>query len=118
MLGQVPNPTDSQRAALRERIRRGALTRQVRHRGPDDVQRACARQVYAELEPRNPVARHRWLFVRHYVDESLDEYENGQLYWQERERRIAAQRRDALQEIWTTSGVRRNQGAVSIHRNL
>ena len=98
-------PTDSQKAALRERIRRCALTRRSRHRDIDDAERECARQAYAVLESQHPVARHQWLFLSQWVDESADELEDEQLDYEEREERIARQRRDALQEVWTQSGL-------------
>ena len=98
-------PTDFQRAALRERIRCSALTRRGQYRDIDDADRECARQAYALLESQHPVARHRWLFLRQWVDESADELEDEQLDYQKREERIARQRRDALQETWVESGL-------------
>ena len=99
------SPTDSQKAALRERIRRSALTRRSRHRGIDDAERKCARKAYVLLESKNPVTRHQWLFLSQWVDESADELEDEQLDYQKREERIARQRRDALQEVWAESGL-------------
>ena len=98
-------PSDSQKAALRERIRRCALTRRGRHRRLDDTQRKCARQAYALLESQNPVTRLQWLFLNQWVDESADELEDEQLDYEKREERIARQRREALQEVWTQSGL-------------
>ena len=98
-------PTDSQKAALRERIRRCALTRRSRHRKIDDAERKCARQAYALLESQTPAVRHQWLFLSQWVDESGDELEDEQLDYQKREERIARQRRDALQEVWAQSGL-------------
>ncbi len=100
-------PTDSQKAVLREQIRRCALTRRSRrHRhGINDAERKRARQVYAELESQNPVVRHQWLFLKHWVDESADEIEDAELDYQKREERIARKRRDALQEVWAESGL-------------
>ena len=98
-------PTDTQKAALRERIRRCALTRRSRRRDIDNTARGCARQAYALLESQNPVARYQWLFLRQWVDESADELDDEQLDHQKREERIARQRRDALQEVWAQSGM-------------
>ena len=98
-------PTDSQKAALRERIRRCTLTRRSRHRGIDNAERECARQACARLESQNPVVRHQWLFLSQWVDESADEYEDEQLDYQKREERIARQQREALQEVWAESGL-------------
>ena len=99
------NPADSKRTALRERIRRYALTRRSRHRGIDDAERERARQAYTELESQNPVIRHQWLFLKQWVDESADEIEDEEFNYQKREERIARQRRDALQEVWAESGL-------------
>ena len=99
------NPTDSQKAALRERIRRCVLTRRNRRRGIDDAERERARQAYTELESQNPVVRHQWLFLNQWVDESADEIEDEELDYQKREERIARQRLDALQEVWAESGL-------------
>ena len=73
------SPTDSQKAALRERIRRSALTGRSRHRKIDDAERKCARQAYALLESQEPEMRHRWLFLSQWVDESADELEVKEL---------------------------------------
>ena len=98
-------PTDSQKAALRERIRRSALTRRSRRRGIDDAERKCARKAYALLESQDVVTRHQWLFLSQWLDESADELEDEELDHQKREERIARQRRDALQEVWAESGL-------------
>ncbi|MXY64662.1 MAG: HigA family addiction module antidote protein [Gammaproteobacteria bacterium] len=98
-------PNDDQKAALRERIRNYALTRRSRYREIDDEERDRARQAYALLEPRNPVDRHRWLFVSHWVEESGDEVEDERFDHEKREKRIACQRHVALQEIWTEAGL-------------
>ena len=99
------DPTDTQKAALRERIRRSALTRRSRHRGIDGAERKYARQAYALLESQDAVTRHQWLFLSQWVDESADELEDEELDYQKREERIARQRRDALQEVWAESGL-------------
>ena len=98
-------PTDSQKATLRERIRRSALTQRSRRRGIDDAERKCARKVYTLLEPQDGVTRHQWLFLNQWVEESADELEDEELDYKKREERIARQRRDALQEVWAESGL-------------
>ena len=99
------DPTDAQKAALRERIRRDTLTRRSRRRGIDNAVRERARQAYALLESQDPVVRHQWLFLSQWVDESADEIEDEELDYQKREERIARQQRDALQEVWAESGL-------------
>ena len=98
-------PDDSQKAVLRERIRRYALTRRSRHRGIDDAERERARRAYALLESQNPATRHRWLFLSHWVDDSAEEFEDEHLDYQKRQDRIARQRFEALQEVWAEKGL-------------
>ena len=98
-------PTDSQKALLREQVRRCALTRRSQQRDFDDDERERARQVYALLESQDRVARHSWLFLHPWVEESADELEDEQLDYKKREERIAGQRLDALREIWAESGL-------------
>ena len=99
------NPTDSQKAALRERIRRSVLTRRGRHRRLDDAERKCARQAYALLESQDAATRHQWLFLNQWLDESAEELGDEEVDYQKREERIARQRRDALQEVWAEAGL-------------
>ncbi len=99
------DPSDAQKAALRERIRRNALTRRSRRRGIDDAERKCAREAYALLESQDAITRHQWLFQSQWLDESADELEDEELDYEKREERIARQRRDALQEVWERSGL-------------
>ena len=98
-------PTDSQKAVLRERIRRCALTRRGRHRRLDEAERKYARQAYTLLESQDAATRHQWLFLSQWVDESADELEDGELDYQKREERIVRQRHDALREVWAESGL-------------
>ncbi len=102
-------PTDTRKSALRERIRRCALTRRgwqrTGWRRTFASERKQARQVYELLKPRNPVTRHQELFMNQWVHESTDKPEHEQLDWKEREVRVACQRRNALQEVWVQSGL-------------
>ena len=99
-------PSDEQKAALRERIRRCALTRRSRRRNLDEALRDRARDTYALLESSDPVARHGWLFLSQWVDESAAEIEDEELDYDKREKRIARQRRDALKEVWQQAGLK------------
>ncbi len=98
-------PNDGQKAELRERIRNWVLTRRGWHEGLDADDRSCARKAYELLAPRNPVARHQWLFANQWVEETADELEDEELDIQKREERITRQRLDALQEVWAESGL-------------
>ena len=99
------DPTDAQKAALRERIRRFALTRRSRRRDIDGPARERARQIYRLLESRNPVVRHQWLFLSQWVDESADELEGEEFDYKSREERIARQRREALRQVLAELGL-------------
>ena len=98
-------PTDNQKAALRERIRRYALTRRGQRREIDSAETERAREAYTLLESSDPVVRHQWLFLNQWVDESADELEDEQIDYRDREERIARQRRDALREVWAEAGL-------------
>ncbi|MDE0522583.1 MAG: HigA family addiction module antitoxin [Boseongicola sp.] len=98
-------PSDVRKAALRERIRRWTLTRRSRHHELDDLARRHARQACARLEPRDPATRHLWLFLNHWVDESVDGLEDEGLGYQQSLERISCQRHDALQEVWAEKGL-------------
>ncbi len=98
-------PTDTQKAELRERIRCFALTSRSRRRDIDDATRECARRAYKLLESHDPVGRHQWLFLREWVDESADELEDEDLDYKKRDERIARQRCDALKQIFAESGL-------------
>lgn len=99
-----PKTTDKARAALRERIRRFALTRVGRRRVEDQTTRARARDMYAKLEPSDPVVKHGWLFAKQWVEESADELEDDEMDFDAREKRIDVLRLEALGEIWSQRG--------------
>jgi addiction module HigA family antidote len=92
------------KAALRERIRRFALTRRSRHRDLGEVMRNRAREAHATLQPHDPVIRHGWLFADHWVEESADEIEGEDLDFERRQEQIDRLRREAMTEVWTERG--------------
>lgn len=92
------------KAKLRERIRRFAFTRRGRRRKLGTPSRDRARQAYAKLAPRDPVIRHGWLFAKQWVEESVDEIEDGDLDFKKRELRIDRLRRESMAEIWAERG--------------
>lgn len=97
-------PSESEKAEVRESIRRSARLRS-RDDGDED---GSMRQAFADfsekLEPTDLVARHRWLFAQHYVQESWDEITNERLDFEERGKRIEEKRENAVQEIWQALG--------------
>jgi addiction module HigA family antidote len=93
------------KAALRERIRRFAFTRRGRAGGIDETTRQRARQASAKLEPRDLVARHSWLFLKHWVEESAEEIDTDDLDHTKRGERIHQQRLAAMKQIWSDKGL-------------
>jgi hypothetical protein len=63
------NPDDNEKAELRERIRCAVFTR--RGRNLSGKIKNPAKEMYDQLAPIDPVVRHRWLFARQWVQESL-----------------------------------------------
>jgi addiction module HigA family antidote len=97
-------PSDDQKAALRERIRRYALTRRSRHRKLGSRTKDNAKEISELLLPSDPVVRHHWLFARQWVDESSDEIEDEKFDHEKREAKIAKLRADAVAEVWKATG--------------
>jgi addiction module HigA family antidote len=93
------------KAELRERIRRYAFTRSGRKRDLGEESRDHARQAYDNLKPRDPVIRHAWLFANQWVQESPDEFEDGDFDYRKRHERIERLRREAMAEIWSGLGL-------------
>ncbi len=96
------NATESAKAALRERIRCFAFSRQGRQK-LGEATRDRAREVYDSLCPHDPVIQHGWLFASGWVQESADEIEED-FDHQKHAERIHRLRRDAMIEIWTECG--------------
>ncbi len=95
---------EAAKAALRERIRRFALTRLSRHRKLGEATRDRAREAYDSLRPHDPVIRYGWLFADQWVQESADEIEEEDFDYRKRNERIDRLRREAMIEIWTERG--------------
>lgn len=101
---QEPQTTERAKAALRERIRRFALTRTGRRRDLEEATRDRARETYSKLEPHDPVIRHGWLFANQWVEPSAEELDEDDFDFSKREERIQELRIEALSEIWTERG--------------
>lgn len=105
---------EPEKARLRERIRKYALTRpQGRRRRDHELDRVRARVVYQSLEPEDLVLRYQWLFAQQWVDESADELEEEHLDYKARLVRIDKRRKDAIAEIWNECGLRGIQRMAS-----
>ena len=86
------------RALLRAKIGFVVL-RWGRSRGLDAAQMDRAREVWAELGPKDPVGRHAWLFASRWV-----EYPDDDLDIAESEKRVDERRREAMKATWSVRG--------------
>lgn len=102
--GWSRHASEAAKAKLRERIRRYAFTRRGRHRNLGETSRDRAREAYDRLLPHDVVIRHSWLFLDHWVQESIGDIEDEGFDYREREKRIDALRREAIGEIWAERG--------------
>lgn len=99
------DPTDADRAALRERMRGSVLSRRQRgRRGRTDRLAPLRQEVFEMLAPRNLVARHKWLFADHWIGESGDELWDDEFDYDRHERRIDELRKYAVEEIYDGLG--------------
>jgi addiction module HigA family antidote len=95
---------DTQKAVVREHIRRFAFTHRSKHRSISNRTKDRARHAHASLTPRDVVIRHRWLFAEHWLQESVEEIEDDRLDYQKREEKVRNARIAALREIWAEKG--------------
>ena len=95
---------EAARARVREHIRRFAFTRRSKSRRINSQTRDRARRAHTSLTPRDVVIRHQWLFAAQWLQESVDEMEDGDRSYQKREEAVRNARVGALREIWTQKG--------------
>ena len=95
---------EREKAGLRERIRRFALTQYGQRSDLDDATRERAHTAYANLKPSDSVVQHAWLFANHWVEFSDDDVEDGDFDHSERQKRIHELRAAAMKEIWDERG--------------
>ena len=95
---------DNAKAILRERIRRFAFTRLGQRNGLDDATRDRAHIAHANMEPGDPVVRHAWLFVKHWIEFSADDIEKGDIDHAKHADSIHRLRVAAMEEIWAKRG--------------
>lgn len=99
------DPSQSEIAGLREHVRMRTMTRRARRHKKQPKGVADGRRLYARLEPSDLLHRHRWLFAKHWVEESSDELDDEEKFdYSARERWITEQRAKALSEILTALG--------------
>ncbi|WP_339703763.1 hypothetical protein [uncultured Sphingosinicella sp.] len=68
-------PDDAERAVLHEHRRISVFSRYAwkKAKAESDNWAGTRHDIYDALAPRDPVARHRWLFAEHFVTEAGDE---------------------------------------------
>ena len=104
---------DHAKGALREQIRQFALSLYGRQNLPAKT-RERARAAYSHLAPRDPVARHAWLFGRDWVGIEADDFTDGNPDYEKHEARVAALRTESMAEIWAEHEV---AGAIALIAN-
>ena len=91
------------KAGLRERIRQSVFT-PYGDRNLGVETRARAREAYDSLRTEDPVIRHGWLFANQWVQASAEETDEEEFDYSKHEESIDWQRREAMTEIWSSSG--------------
>lgn len=102
--------SDGEKVAMRDKIRISTLSRRAAIRakknGKETQVAATAKGIYEALEPGNLVDKYAWLFKSPWIEESADELEDiDSTDYEERDRRILAQRADALKDIHEAQGI-------------
>lgn len=93
-------PDEKTKADFREWIRRFAFTRLGPKQDLSNATKDRARVAYKNLEPRDPVVRHSWLFAQHWIEPSDGEIEAGNFDYDKHYERIRKLREAAIKEIW------------------
>jgi addiction module HigA family antidote len=101
---------DVDKVFLREKIRVSALSRRAALRskksGKPPRVTIAAKEIYKMLEPSDLLDKHAWLFRNTWIEESADELEDIEnIDYEERNKRIQAQRIHALHEIHKERGI-------------
>jgi len=102
--------SDTDKAALREKIRISTLSRRAAVRakknGKTPALATAGKAAYAALEPSDILNKHAWLFRDRWVEESADEIEDiDEIDLEKRGERIKQQRVNALREILAQRGL-------------
>ena len=100
--------SEEDKAWMREIVRVNTYTRRILvQEQKGNIKRhklEQAKRVYDSLEPMDIVLKHQWLFLKHWVDESMDEFDEDFDY-REREKGIEALRKQAIAEILEDRGI-------------
>lgn len=105
--GWSASASDSDKAIVREQLRKRLLTRRAKQQANNDdlvVLTASAKRAREALEPTDLLQKHEWLFRSHWVEESAEELADDRYDYQKRDERVAALRTDALREVHHARG--------------
>ena len=95
--------SEEDKSWMREKIRVSVFTRRVARQKRKGCQKEAdsnrAKEVYELLAPSDVILKHEWLFLNHWVEESIEELWEEEMNLHKREERIANMREDALKEI-------------------
>ncbi len=106
--------TESEKASLRETVRRYTITRRARRKRDQANEEKdsakslkAAKRAYDALQPHDLVQRHSWLFLTNWVEWSADELDGDEeaTIGEARDARIAEARRAATDEVYKSEGV-------------
>jgi addiction module HigA family antidote len=102
--------SDTEKAAMREKIRVSTLSRRAALRAKNKAKASglatVGKLVYAALEPSDLLNKHAWLFRDGWVEESADEIEDVERFdFHRREERTKNLRTEALREILAHRGI-------------
>lgn len=98
-------PSDEDRAGLREHMRRSVLARRNRKKVRGDKLTKLRRGIFDSLAPRDLIERHRWLFADQWVSESGDDVWDDEFDFRKHEAHVDALRGDAMREIMAANGL-------------
>lgn len=103
--------SDSDKAAMREKIRVSTMSRRAAVRAKKNAKSAAnwavaGKAAYAALEPSDLLNKHAWLFRHGWVEESAEELDDiEKLDFKKRDERIQKMRVDAMREIRDQRGL-------------
>jgi addiction module HigA family antidote len=102
--------SDTDKAAMREKIRVATLSRRAAVRAKKNAKTTslatAGKAAYAALEPNDILNKHAWLFRDGWVEESADEIEDiEKIEFRQREERTKNLRTEALREILAQRGL-------------
>ena len=110
------SPDDEDVIELREHVRTRTMTTRAIRRNKkknNNDNYVCGKELYDLLEPKDILSKHRWLFAKRWVEYTPEELEVDDFDHDAREKGLAKQRVNALNEIFSKYGI---QGLIDLIR--